>query len=200
MVRPPGRALALAALGALLALVCGCAGMREEQQREEDFGELLGWFPGHYDNKEQAAQDEKSGVHPQHVPIALTIIPVQTPRLGHHVFFAEETAADDPRRVMSERMFSFDIDEKRGIIGIMYDFVEPQRWRDGQNKPDIFTVVMSDDVVPAGCEFMWKRSGETYIAGFDPKHCHARMKAGENPAELTIDSLNLAGYHFKKSH
>jgi hypothetical protein len=199
MVKPSVRTLAPAVLGLLLVLACGCAGVREEQQREEDFGELLGWFPGHYDNKEQAAQDEKSGVHPAHAAIALIIIPVQTPRLGHHVFFAEETAADDPKRVMSERMFSFDLDEKRGIVGIMYDFVDSRRWRDGQMNPDVFTVVMSDDVVPAGCEFMWKRSGETFSAGYDPKHCHTRVKPGESPAELTIDSLSLAGYHFKKS-
>ena len=198
MVKPSMRVLAPAVLLVLTVLASGCGSMREERQREEDFGELLGWFPGHYDNKEQAAQDEKNGVHPAHAAIALTIIPVQTPRLGHHVFFAEETAADDPKRVMSERMFSFDIDEKRGIIGIMYDFVDPRRWRDGQMNPDVFTVVMSDDVSPAGCEFMWKRSGETYIAGYDPKHCHTRLKA-ENPAELTIDSLSLAGYHFKKT-
>ena len=191
------RTLAAAALGAFLLLACGCAS--QERQREEDFGELLGWFPGHYDNKEQAAQDEKSGVHPAHAPIALIVVPVQTPRLGHHVFFAEETAADDPKRVMSERMFSFDIDEKRGIVGIMYDFVDPRRWRDGQLNPDVFTVVMSEDVVPAGCEFIWKRSGETYVASYDPKHCHTRAKAGDSPAELTIDSLKLAGFHFKKS-
>ena len=192
------RALTLAALGVLLAFACGCAS--EEKQREEDLGELLGWFPGQYDNKEQVAQDEKNGVHQTHVPIALIIVPVQTPRLGHHVYFAEETAADDPKRVMSERMFSFDLDEKRGIVGIMYNFVDSRRWRDGQMNPDIFTVVMTDDVVPVGCEFIWKRSGETYIAGYDPKHCHTRAKPGENPAELTIDSLNLAGFHFKKTH
>jgi len=193
------RALAVAALGVLLTIACGCSGMREERQREEDFGELLGWFPGHYDNKEQAAQDEKAGVHPAHAPIALIIVPVQTPRLGHHVFFAEETAADDPKRVMSERMFSFDIDEKRGIIGIMYDFVDARRWRDGQMNPDVFTVVMSEDVVPAGCEFIWKRSGDGYVASYDPKHCHTRVKPGENPAELTVDTLKLAGFHFKKT-
>src|SRR4029077_5720821 len=108
MVERPMRASALAALGVLLSIACGCAGLHEERQREEDFGELLGWFPGQYDNKEQAAQDEKNGVDPPHVPIALLTIPAHTPRLGHHVFFAEETAADDPKRVMSERMFSFD--------------------------------------------------------------------------------------------
>jgi hypothetical protein len=199
MVKPTVRVLRVATLGALLALVCSCSGMREERQRAEDFGELLGWFPGHYDNKEQAAQDEKNNVHPAHAPIALIIVPVQTPRLGHHVFFAEETDAENSKRVMSERMFSFDIDEQRGIIGVMYNFVDPQRWRDGQMNPDVFTVVMSEDVVPAGCEFIWKRSGETYIASYDPKHCHTRVKPGENPAELTIDSLHLAGFHFKKT-
>jgi len=198
MVERGWRALALGGLAALLALGGGCAS--EQREREDDLGEMLSWFPGHYDNKEQVAQDEKNGVHPAHVPIALIIIPVQTPRLGHHVFFAEETAADDPKRVMSERMFSFDIDEKRGIVGIMYDFVDSRRWRDGQLNPDIFTVVMAEDVVPAGCEFIWKKSGESYVAGYDAKHCHTRVKPGENPAELTIDTLSLVGFHFKKTH
>ena len=74
------------------------------------------WLSGRYDNVAQAEQDVKSGVHSPHDKVSIIIIPTNTPRLGHHVFFAQEMAADNPDRVLSERMFSFDLDEERGIL------------------------------------------------------------------------------------
>ena len=102
---------------------------------------------------------------------------------------------------MSERMFSFDIDENRGIVGLMYTFVEPVRWRGGVRNPQLFTSVMTDDVSPIGCELIWKRSGETFTANHDPKHCHrAGGDAASGPeATLSADTLTLAGFEFKKN-
>jgi hypothetical protein len=192
-------------LAAVSLLVCtlalgGCAD--QQKLRAEELADLLAWLPGRYDNVAQAERDAKSGAHPaQHEKIAIIIIPVQTPRLGHHVFYAQEMAADDPRRVMSERMFSFDIDEDRGIIGLMYNFAEPRRWRDGQQNPQIFTGVMTEDVAPVGCELIWKRSGERFTANHDPKHCHRAGGAdvGGPEATLTAEALTLSGFEFRKS-
>ena len=178
----------------------GCVD-QEKKQRTTDLAELLTWLPGRYDNVAQAERDAKSGVRGAHQKIAIIIIPVQTPRLGHHVFYAQEMAADSPQLVMSERMFSFDIDEKRGIIGLMYNFAEPQRWRDGSLNPQIFTGVVVEDVAPVGCELIWVRSGERFTASHDPKHCHRAGGAEEAGPEatLTAEALTLGGFEFRRS-
>ena len=184
----PAAATAIAALGLLGA----CAD--QTKLRESELTQLLGWLPGRYDNTAQADSDAQRGVQPPHDRIALIIVKVYTPRLGHHVFYVQEMAADDPRRVMSERMFSFTVDEKRGIVETVYTFTEPLRWRDGQRNIELFTSVVTEDVQSAGCELLWKKSGEQFSATHDAKLCHSTGGAapGESAAQLSADSLSLA--------
>ena len=177
----------LAAATALTALGLLGACADQSKRRESELAQLLGWLPGRYDNTAQADGDPQRGVQP-HDRIALTIVKVYTPRLGHHVFYVQEMAADDPRRVMSERMFSFKVDEKRGIVETVYTFTEPLRWRDGQRNIQLFTSVMTEDVQSVGCELLWKKSGEQFIASYDPQLCH---DSGNSAAELTADSLAI---------
>ncbi len=181
-----------------LALLAACA-TSKEKAHDEDLSDLIAWFPGHYDNLAQVQKDEKNGVLPPHEQIALLVRPAQTPRLGHHVFFVQEMAPDNPERIMSQRMFSFDVDEERGVVGLVYSFVEPVRWREAARNPQLLTSVMTEDVAPIGCELVWKRSGDKLIAGHDPKRCRA---GGAQPAgpesSLGPDSLSLAGYEFRK--
>jgi len=191
-------ALASATALAALGLLGACAD--QTKLRESELTQLLDWLPGRYDNTAQADSDPQRGVQP-HDRIALIIVKVYTPRLGHHVFYVQEMAADDPRRVMSERMFSFQVDEKRGILETVYTFAEPRRWRDGQEHPELFTGVVVEDVqsVP-GCELAWKKVGEQFTATQDPKLCRdSATAAGAPAAELTADSLALAGYRLRKT-
>jgi hypothetical protein len=199
MVSRTGRtALLVLAAATLLA---ACAAEREAKQHDEDLADLISWLPGRYDNLAQVQKDEKNGVRPPHEAIALLVRPAQTPRLGHHVFYVQEMAPDNAERIMSQRMFSFDIDEKRGVIGLMYTFVEPVRWREAVHNPQMLTGVMTEDVSPVGCELMWKRSGDTFTASHDPKHCHrAGGPESSGPdATLTPETLTLAGYEFRRS-
>jgi hypothetical protein len=191
-------ALAAATALAVLGLLGACAD--QTKLRESELTQLLDWLPGRYDNTAQADSDPQRGVQP-HDRIALIIVKVHTPRLGHHVFYVQEMAADDPRRVMSERMFSFKVDEKRGIVETVYTFAEPRRWRDGQEHPELFTGVVVEDVQSGGCELLWKKSGEQFSAAHDAKLCHSASAdaAAEPQAELTADSLLLAGYRFRKT-
>jgi len=197
MVEGAGVARAAAIAAAALILCGACAD--EAKKRESELAQLLEWLPGSYDNGEQAASDAARGVRPAHEHVALTIVKVYTPRLGHHVLFAQEKAADDPLRVLSERMFSFKVDEKRGILETVYGFVEPLRWRDGQEHLELFTSVLVDDVrsVP-GCELQWKKQGEKFSAAPDPKLCSLAGAPGESAAELTGDSLLLGDYRYRK--
>lgn len=199
MVEAAARRLATAALVSLALLGGGCA--NQEKVKEDDLADLISWLPGRYDNLAQVQHDEQTGVRPPHEAVALLVRPAQTPRLGHHVFYVQEMAPDNAERIMSQRMFSFDIDEKRGVIGLMYTFVEPVRWREAVHNPQMLTGVMTEDVAPVGCELIWKRSGESFTATHDPKHCHRAggADAGGPDATLTPDTLTLAGFEFKRS-
>ena len=187
----PAAATAIAALGLLGA----CAD--QTKLRESELTQLLGWLPGRYDNTAQADSDAQRGVQPPHDRIALIIVRVYTPRLGHHVFYVQEMAADDPRRVMSERLFSFEV-EKRGILESVYTFAEPLRWRDGQRNIELFTSVVTEDVQGEGCQLLWKKSGERFIATHDPGVCPDAPGAAPQ-AELAAGVLSSGDYKFRRT-
>ncbi len=198
MVEKSWRRRSAAVLLVALGLAGGCAD--QQKVREENLDELLAWLPGRYDNTAQVAQEAQKSGTPAHEGIALLIMPAHATRLGHHVFYVQESAANDPRRIMSRQMFSFDTDEKYGIVGLVYEFNEPDRWRDVQEHPELFSGLMMEDVSSAGCEFVWKKSGGEFIASHDPKRCHTTMAApGVNAAELTPDTLSIGAYHFRRT-
>ena len=186
---------------ALAAVLCAfalgaCAD--EARKRESELTQLLEWLPGSYESGGQGPAGPGSQVMRGPQRIALVIVRVYTPRLGRHVLYAQESAADDPRRVMSERMFSFRVDEKRGIVETVYTFAEPLRWRNGHEHPELFTSVVAEDVrsVP-GCDLLWTKTGEHFTAAPERESCHDPAAAAT--AELGGDSLELAGYRFRKT-
>ena len=197
---PAAAQLATLALLAAASLLGGCAS--KEKLREEELTQLLAWLPGRYEGGAQTESDTRRGLEPPHERIALVIIRVYTPRLGHQVLFAQESASDDPRRVMSERMLSFKVDDERGIVETVYTFREPLRWRDGQEHPELFTAVTVEDVLSArGCELAWKKSAEEFTATQDPRRCSeaARAARTQPAAELTADLLVMGDYRFGKT-
>jgi hypothetical protein len=200
--RGAGRRRALrsaTALAAVLAVLAGCAD--QEKLREADLKELLLTLAGTYDNDAQADRDAQSGTHPAHERVTLVVTRVYVPRLGHHVQYLQETATNDPLRVMSERMSSFAADDKRGIVQTLYTFVDPVRWRAGLESPEMFTGVVPDDV-HSFCQLLWKKEGEQRFTGTpDPPHCHPIQPAA--PADFAVllgaDTLTLGSYQFRKT-
>ena len=170
----------------------------EAKIREAEMTQLLALLPGEYDNRAQAARDVRNGARPSHDAVTLTITRVFTPRLGHHVYYAQEIVADDPRRVLSQKMYSFQVDEKRGIIETTYAFVEPQRWRDGQQNKELFTSVVTEDVQPEACDLIWKGTAGRFVATHDPKVCPDPGGAAVTQAEFSAGSLSLGDYKFLK--
>lgn len=190
--------LAVAGLAAVLGVCGGCTD--QTKLREAELTQLLDWLPGSYDNGAQLVA--QPGLQPAHERIALVIVRVYAPRLGHHSLYAQEMAADDPRRVMSEKILSFAVDPKRGIVETVYSFNEPLRWRDGQHNIELFTGVMPQDVHnTGGCELLWKKSDERFSAAPDTAHCHpvGPVAPIERAALLTADTLTLGGYEFRKT-
>ena len=189
---------AAVALGTVLAALSGC---KEDKSKinEGELTQLLALLPGEYDNRAQAELEARNGVRPSHDAVTLIITRVFTPRLGHHIYYAQEMAADDPRRVLSENMYGFEVDEKRGIVETIYKFVEPVRWRDGQQNKDLFTSVVTEDVQAEGCVLLWKRDGARFIATHDPKVCpDPPGSPAVTQAEFSLGSLTLGDYKFRK--
>src|SRR5260370_31962574 len=142
-----GRRQSPPALAALLLILCGCA--EHAKVSEAEVTQLLGVLPGSYDNNAQAELEAHNSARPAHLAVALTITHVYAPRLGHYVYYAQETAADDPRRVLSQKMYGFQLDEKRGIIETLYQLIEPLRWRNRQLTNDLVTSLATRHEQPA---------------------------------------------------
>jgi CpeT/CpcT family (DUF1001) len=184
--------------GVLLALG-GCAAGNKPKEKESDLLLMLTMLPGRYDNTVQAELDARNNTHPAHESVLLIITHVYTPRLGKYVYYVQESAADDPRRVLSQKMYGFQLDEKRGIVQTLYEFNEPGRWRDGYLSKDLFTSVQMEDVQPEGCALIWKKKGDGFVAAHDPKVCPDSAAATAAPQmELTAGALAVGDYRFRK--
>ncbi|HEV2286111.1 MAG TPA: CpcT/CpeT family chromophore lyase [Steroidobacteraceae bacterium] len=197
LVRPAR--LALAFLGAALLALGGCAGEKHDPDRltQPDLMLMLTMLPGRYDNSAQAQLDARNNVHPAHESVQLVVTHVYTPRLGHYVYYAQESALDDARRVLGQKMWSFELDEKRGLVQTLYELNEPTRWRDGYLNKDLFTSMQMEDVQPEGCRLIWKKKGNGFAATHDPKVCpdSAAVPAAAQ-MELSAGALAVGDYQF----
>lgn len=199
-----------------IALLSGCA---ENKQRvyEEDLARMSRWLPGTYDNTAQAKADVQKGVRPPHDAVELAIVPLDSISIGRNAFYLQESAADDPRRVLSQQVIMFKADEK-GIVESVSTLEDPLRWRDGQRQADIFMGMTPKDLKSAtGCDLKWKRETEPgkekklskeeaervaqkmrFIGTNDPKKCEqtSHVVMGlvqvELRAELTANEFSTA--------
>jgi len=187
------RALALVS-GALLA---SCAS--EMKKAEADLEQLEGWLSGHYDNSEQLREDAQQGRRP-HTALSVTVVAIHMPTFGDNVYYLHESATDDPRRVTTQRLLSFQA-VKGGVLETMYTLNEPARWREGASNPRVFTGMMYNDALPMrGCDLLWKKdkSGLKFEAENPAGGCRATVPALggsvrlEMRGELTADTLALA--------
>jgi hypothetical protein len=98
-------------------------------------------------------------------------------------------------------MYSFAVDEKRGIVETLYEFVEPVRWRDGQQNKDMFTAVTSEDVEPEACQLLWKKKDAGFVATHDTKVCPDAAAGAVVPqAEFAGGVLTVGDYKFRRAH
>ena len=180
----------------LLALMCLLGSCTNQTKlREAELEQLLEWLPGQYDNAAQAQADTRAGVQPPHEALALAIVPVDDPVIGKYVFYVQEMAADDPRRVMVQKVWTIDLTDK-GIVQTVWTLAEPLRWRDGQRDPDLLRGMMNHDVAQAtGCDLIWKKKGEQFVAANDPKTCRTTSRATSGTVQIdTRMELDAVGF------
>ena len=113
------------------------------------------------------------------------IVPVQAPLVGDHVFYMQEMAGDDPRRVLSQRLYVVDaVPGSEMAVMSQLDFTEPSRWRDGQLNRDLFRSLITTDLRPrAGCDLLWKRSDTGFSATNNPQQCRGTVARDRRDAE-----------------
>ncbi len=170
----------------------------QQKANDADMAELLVQLAGRYDNTGQVQADVQHGVHPPHDALALVIVPVDDPLIGEHVFYVQEMAADDPNRVMVQRVWTFGMQNK-AIEQSVWTLKEPLRWRDAQRNPETLESMVNQDVTPVrGCNLTWKKAGEKFTATNDPKTCRttSRLTGGtvrvDTRMELEGNELSLA--------
>jgi hypothetical protein len=138
------------------------------KQGERVMAEFTALLPGSYDNLAQSRL-----ANGEHVPTKLMIAPVEAPVIGDHVYYVQESAADDARRVFGQRLYTA-IESNNPLHPVLaqYDFTEPGRWRDGQLRRELFRGLLPQDLrLRAGCELRVERADAGFKMANDPKSC-----------------------------
>lgn len=194
MARDPAPTLWPQRLVAALATLVLAAGVFAKPKKEDIFlGQVAAMLSGSYDNIAQARRDADHG------GVRLMIVPVKAPLVGDNVFYVQEMAADDLRRVFSQKLWVLNVVPRREqAVLTQLDLKEPLRWRDGQNNRDLFRSLLIQDVrARPGCDLLWQRDGQGFKAGLQTNACRtASRSTGETlklelRMQLTGDTLNV---------
>jgi hypothetical protein len=151
--------LAGALLLAVAATLTACTS--QEDLRQAEVKDLAVLLPGVYANPQQV----------------LVIMNIFAPMMSGNLLYVRETAADDVRRVISERIWSIDVNANNHIVATVYSFGQPDRWRNGVEDPELFRSMMQDDVRQmAGCELIWEKTARGYNASSASPRCPQSWK------------------------
>jgi hypothetical protein len=182
----------------MFALVAGCGGA--QAQRQGELAELGRLLPGTYDNLEQV-KIEGPGVSPgASLPaLRIAIVPIYAPLVGKDIFYLQEMAADDPRRVTAQRILSLEVTPQGELLQGLFALTEPNRWRDGHERIDLFKSLLPNDLrLAEGCDLAWRRSGKGFEGANTPSTCRVNRRTGgdivrqESRGERGADGIAFA--------
>jgi hypothetical protein len=181
-----------------VALALGCGGLATAGRMRLDPETLAAALAGRYDSSAQAQAELRAGSADPHEPLALLIARVSAPLVADVVFFVQESAADDPRRVFAQRIWVLGVDSRHQVVHGVYRFAEPERWRAGAASPELFSALLVRDLEPvAGCDVHWSRTARGFRGVNDPKSCRSSRDDGsalhfEQVLELEGEGLALS--------
>jgi len=151
------RAAALA-VGAVLALA---ACTDHEALRKKELTNLAVLLPGTYENPRQT----------------LTILRVPAPLIGDRIFYVRETAANDTRRMVSERIWSLDALSESSAAVTVYRLAEPDRWHSAIADPEMFRSMLTGDLHAVdGCALVWQKTDKGFKAAAVSPRCPQRWR------------------------
>ena len=170
-----------------LLLAAPAPGAESKKKEEADFLELLHVLPGEYDNLTQT-EDEHST---QHAAVVLTIKPLELQLLGRLVLLARETAANDKRRLLAQRIWTLERDKEHNIVQHVYIFKEPQRWVQSIDDPEVLQALLPDDLQELrGCALLWLKTATGFSGATRPNACRP---ASEHEGMLVETSAQIQG-------
>lgn len=183
----------------VLACIASCACSSQLKKAESELVELSDLLPGRYNNAAQAEQEAASGKRARPA-LALDIVRLDMPLLSDYVFYSQESAANDARRITAQRLMTFEAVKDGRIVERVYTFAQPQRWRDGHLSPGLFKGLMLQDTTPLhGCDLEWKKDGDKWVAANHRDTCRVTsgalgsvkmdMKVELSPDELAVAEL-----------
>jgi hypothetical protein len=142
----------------VLTVLAACASGPEPA--DVFMAELAAMLPGSYDNLAQSRAGEG------HVALRLVIAPVRAPMVGDRVFYVQEMAADDARRVLSQRLYVLEpVEDGERALLAQADFAEISRWRDAHLNRDLFKGMLPQDLrARPGCDLLFTRQGRGFAA------------------------------------
>ncbi len=139
---------------ALLCALSGCASQADKEKAE--LNELAVVLPGIYHNPDQV----------------LLIMNAFVPMMAGNMLYVRETAANDPQRVYSVRMWNLDTSSSGHPVAMVYAFEQPDRWRDGAENPELFRAMLQQDLRPLqGCELVWEKTARGWHATSASPRC-----------------------------
>jgi hypothetical protein len=174
------------ALGGALALAACTSTADLSKTKLATLAEVL---PGNYGNPQQA----------------LIIMRVTAPLVGDQVFYVRETAANDARRVVSERIWSLQVAADGGIVGGVYGLQESERWRNGVEDPELFrSLLMRDLRTMPGCELLWTSNAHGFSATSASQRCPQRWRLEGDGLDFSEKPVTAAAspdpfFHFVRS-
>lgn len=142
-----------------------------------DFERFMAWFPGEYDNHEQAWQDQidlKEGLIEQvHEHIHHIFHQVSAPAIGDHIFFVKQYMDGDPSKVYRQRLYRFTRNEAEQAIELeIFVFKDEAAYADGHLGADIFHALSLEELrATPGCSVYWRFNGEHFDGTMKPEAC-----------------------------
>jgi|KBSSwiStaDraftv2_1062776.scaffolds.fasta_scaffold30976_2 hypothetical protein len=160
---------------ALALTLTACASQADKEKAE--LNELSLVLPGVYANPEQV----------------LLIQNVFVPMMSGNMLYVRESAANDPQRVYSVRMWNLDTSSSGHIVAMVYALDQPDRWRDGAENPELFRSMLQQDLRPlSGCELIWERTEHGYSATSASPRCPQSYKLEGEQLSFSDKPINPA--------
>lgn len=167
--------LARVLLPGLIALaglaLAGCAG--HDRRPPLQLKTLADRLPGTYDNSAQVAQDLARGAASPHLALTLRVAPAHALVISDNAYYVRESVTADPRRVLSQRLWTLTEDPKHGrVLQTLYVFKDPVRWARAVEEPEMLVALTLDDLEPLqGCELAWSETDGLLRAVAAAGHC-----------------------------
>lgn len=187
---------------AVISLVSACTSYEPSRSSlENDLTEMLGWFPGEYDNDLQVQQQLADGLaedarqrHTHHL-----FQPVDVGFTQNKTLYAQQYQHYDPDDLYRQRIYAFDIDQDEVAIRLtIYTPKDPASIRDLHLNKTLQAALTADDfILKSGCEVYWRRVDDAFQGYLKPDSCNYYSKLFETTVylnetlTLTRDALQL---------